>query len=126
MAEDLPGASSALESIYADAVGRVFVTGAVVRLELMNLIPAAAEGNQMRAVSSQQLILPMDGFVRSFEAMEQVMARLVENGIVQRRETPQVTTPVAGAVPGAPASVAPIPAAPSSSNFPDSGPMRRQ
>ena len=89
------------EELFADGIGDIAVTGSVVRIDLVSLSPNErdAKGNP-RAVFRQRVIMPLEGFVRMFGAVEQVMQKLVQSGIIERREGP-----AEGAAPPAPARI---------------------
>lgn len=70
---------------FADAFGAIQVTGQLVRIELMSVdIRAQANDKGQRPlIPTGQLIVPLDGFVRSFGAMNEIMQKLVEAGAVK-------------------------------------------
>ena len=86
--------------LFADSIFNVTVTGNLVRIDLgvAELGAANAEGKQeVRLVQSQQIAMPLDGFVRAVGIQEQVIRRLMADGVikVQPREAAE-TTPPAG------------------------------
>jgi hypothetical protein len=82
---------------FADSFGNMQVAGQVVRIELLVVDPAQppAEGQGPRLVSGGQLAVPLEGFVRSFGLMSQMMRRMEEAGIVRRNPPPNRAQPVA-------------------------------
>lgn len=80
-------------ALFADKILNVSVIGMLVRIDLGQLEPPEASGAQPRLVATQRLILPLDGFAASFGMLEAVMKKLVEDGLIQKR---QVTPPPAG------------------------------
>lgn len=74
--------------LFADGIGDIAVTGSVVRIDFVSLSPNErdAKGNP-RAVFRERVIMPLEGFVRMFGAVEQVMHKLVQSGIIERRDT---------------------------------------
>lgn len=84
--------------LFADSIFNVTVTGNLVRIDLgvAELGAANAEGKQeVRLVQSQQIAMPLDGFVRAVGIQEQVIRRLVADGVikVQPREAAATTPP---------------------------------
>lgn len=80
-------------ALFADKIVNVSVIGMLVRIELGQLEPPETSGGQPRLVTTQRLIMPLDGFAASFGMLEAVMKKLVEDGLVQKR---QVAAPPAG------------------------------
>ena len=72
--------------LFIDRVGNIVVTGSVVRIDLMVVDPTSvptATGEQgMKFELRNRLIIPMEGFVRSFSALESVIKKMVEAGVV--------------------------------------------
>lgn len=86
--------------LFADSIFNVTVTGNVVRIELgvAELGAANADGKQeVRLVQSQQIAMPLEGFVRAVGIQEQVVRRLINDGVIkmQPREAAAATTPPA-------------------------------
>jgi hypothetical protein len=84
--------------LFADSIFNVTVTGNLVRIDLgvAELGAANAEGKQeVRLVQSQQIAMPLDGFVRAVGIQEQVIRRLMADGVikVQPREAAETTPP---------------------------------
>ena len=70
---------------YADAVGEVTLTGPVVRIDLVSLSPTEKDDkNQPKAIFRERIVMPVDGFVRSFALMAQVMQQLEKQGVLRR------------------------------------------
>lgn len=87
--------------LFADSIFDVTVTGNLVRIELgvAELGAANAEGKQeVRLVQSQQIAMPLDGFVRAVGIQEQVMRRLIKDGMVKIQPRDKSETAPAGAV----------------------------
>ena len=87
---------------YADFVGGVTLTGAVVRLDLVSLSTTEKDDkDQPRVVLRQRVIMPVEGFIRSFAVMARVMEQLEKQGVIKRGTGPNAA-PVS---PGPPQSV---------------------
>jgi hypothetical protein len=73
------------EERYADAIGGIALTGPVVRIDLVSLSPTEKdEKEQPKAVFRQRIVMPLEGFVRSFGLMAQVMQQLEKQGLIRR------------------------------------------
>ena len=92
--------------LFADTIGAIAITGAVVRLDLVSLSTTEKDDkNQPKAVFRQRVVMPIEGFVRTFGLMAQTMQQLEKQGVIKRASgEPQVQAPAS------------IPA-PKSSNF---------
>lgn len=87
--------------LFADSIFNVTVAGNLVRIDLgvAELGAANAEGKQeVRLVKSQQIVMPLDGFVRAVGIQEQIARQLIKDGAVklQPREGAKAATPEAG------------------------------
>lgn len=84
------------QAIFSDSIFNVTVTGNLVRIDLgvTELGAANAEGKQeARLVQSQQIVMPLEGFVRAVGIQDQIVRRLINDGIVkiQPRENAPVS-----------------------------------
>ena len=74
------------DEIFADAVGAAAITGPVVRLDLVSMSPTEKdEKGQPKAAFRQRIVMPVDGFVRSFALMAQLMQQLEKQGVIKRQ-----------------------------------------
>jgi hypothetical protein len=79
--------STAKEGIFADGIGEITLSGGMVRLDLVTLVGSQNdESNKPRLEFSQRIVMPPDGFLRSFSAMENLVKQLVDAGLVKARE----------------------------------------
>jgi hypothetical protein len=70
---------------YADFVGGVTLTGTVVRLDLVSLSTTEKDDkDQPRTVIRERVVMPVEGFVRSFAVMARVMEQLEKQGVIKR------------------------------------------
>lgn len=75
------------DELFSDGIGDVTITGSIVRIDLMSLSHNERDAKgHAKPVFRQRVVMPLEGFVRSFSAMEQVMNRLVQAGVLERRE----------------------------------------
>ena len=75
-----------LEEFFADGIGEITLAGGMVRMDLVSLTgKQGEEGNEPRLEAQQRIVMPPDGFLRSFGAMENLVKQLVDAGIVKPR-----------------------------------------
>lgn len=87
-----------MQTNYADAIINIAITpGNMVRIELGIVTPiATGEGKQgISLTPTQNVVMSIDGFVRSFGVQEQVMQKLLADGLIKRREDDQQVANVA-------------------------------
>jgi hypothetical protein len=89
------------QELYADQIAEVTVTGSVVRIDLVSLSATERdEQQQPKAVFRQRIVMPLDGFIRSFRLMGQVVKQLGTRTNEQPKTTaanPQTTAPASAA-----------------------------
>ena len=103
--------------LFVDGIGGVVFTNGTVRIELVCASPfdsPTPNAGEPPMLPRQRLILPLDGFLRSFGVMQNLVNKLAQEGVVRR------TGPGATADPGAVLPVAPGPA---QAQVPKPGPM---
>ncbi|MBF0093667.1 MAG: hypothetical protein HQL34_03895 [Alphaproteobacteria bacterium] len=110
--------------VFADGIGEISVVGGVVRMDLVALSATERDAaNQPKMTFRQRIIMPVEAFLRAFEAQGDVMRRLADAGVVtisdeEKQPTSEMQTSTA-AKPVA-AQVAPAPTlsvSPRSPNF---------
>ncbi|MBF0271745.1 MAG: hypothetical protein HQL98_06770 [Magnetococcales bacterium] len=76
-----------MPDIFADAVQHVDFSGGLVRLELVSAYPPEKSGDdRINLQQSGRLIMPLDGFLSTFQAMQNLIDQLLKAGIVQKRQ----------------------------------------
>jgi hypothetical protein len=84
--------------IFADSIFNISVTGNLVRIDLgvTELGASNVDGKQeVRLVKSEQLVMPLDGFVRAVGIQDQIIRRLINDGVVKvqsREGAPEVAS----------------------------------
>ena len=74
------------KDIFADGIGEITLSGGMVRMDLVNLVGSQKDSeNKPKLEFSQRIVMPPDGFLRSFSAMENLVKQLVEAGLVKPR-----------------------------------------
>lgn len=83
-----------MQTNFADTILNITLTGTLVRLDLGTVVPLPQEeGKQQefRATPTQQLVMPLEGFVRSFGMQENMIKRLLADGVLKTTpNTPQI------------------------------------
>ena len=70
---------------YADTIGEIALTGSVVRLDLVVISTREKDDKgQPKSEFRQRVVMPLEGFVRSFGLMAQVMQQLEKQGVIKR------------------------------------------
>jgi hypothetical protein len=91
--------------LYADSIGEITVSGAIVRIDLVSLSATARDASGKPVPEfRQRVIMSVEGFANSYEVMQKAMHGLIEAGAIRR------TTPAergADAAPATPAGVKP-------------------
>ncbi len=73
--------------IFADGIGEISLSGGMVRLDLVSLIGSQNDpNNQPRFAPKGRIVMPPEGFLRSYSAMENLVKQLVDAGLVRPRE----------------------------------------
>jgi hypothetical protein len=75
------------EELYSDGFANIVVTGTIVRIDLMALVGQDAEGKP-KFEARRRLVMPLDGFLRSFTMTEDVVNKLQKAGVINRRTPP--------------------------------------
>lgn len=83
-----------MQTYYADAITNIAVTGTLVRIELATAtLTQGPDGKQeVKMVPSQQIVMPLEGFVRSVGVQEQIVRRLIADGVVKTQPAAGVET----------------------------------
>ena len=76
--------------IFADGIGEITLAGGMVRMDLVTLVGSQKdEENKPRLEFAQRVVMPPDGFLRSFSAMENLVKQLIDAGLVKPRDGEQ-------------------------------------
>ena len=87
--------------LYADGIGEITVTGAVVRIDLMSLSVTEKDGqNNPKPASCQRILMPVETFANAVDLMQEALGGMVEAGAVRRlhdvQKIPRIVPPEAG------------------------------
>ena len=91
--------------VFADGVGEVTLVGGMVRIDLVSLSHTDKdESGQAYLEHRQRIVMPPEGFLRSFSAMEDLVKQLVEAGVIRKGDdesAPIEATPASSEAPPA-------------------------
>lgn len=75
------------DELYADRVGEISITGAIVRIDLVSLSASQKDAaGQAVPVLRQRVIMSVEGFANSFDVLQKAMQGLIDAGAVRRTE----------------------------------------
>ncbi len=75
---------------FADGIGEITLSGGMVRMDLVTLVGSQNDPEKKpRLEFSRRIVMPPDGFLRSFSAMENLVKQLIEAGLVKPRDGEQ-------------------------------------
>lgn len=74
-----------MNTTFADTILNISLTGPLVRLDLGTVSAVTGQNGQqeLRATPTQQLVMPMDGFVRAFSLQEGLIKKLIADGVLK-------------------------------------------
>lgn len=73
------------KELFADAVAEITLTGPLARLDLASFsVREKDEKGQPKLELRQRVVMPLEGFVRTFGLMAQVMQQLEKQGVIKR------------------------------------------
>jgi hypothetical protein len=86
---------------FADGIGEITLSGGMVRMDLVTLVGTQNDPeNKPRLELSKRIVMPPDGFLRSFSAMENLVKQLIDAGLVKPRDGEQPVSAAKPAVDG--------------------------
>ena len=75
------------KEIFADGIGEITLSGGMVRIDLVSMVGTQKDKDQPPKLEHRQrIIMPPDGFLRSFSAMENLVKQLIDAGLVKPRD----------------------------------------
>ncbi len=75
--------------IFADGIGEIRLLGGMVRIDLISLGLWQLPASQQLPGSKARIIMPPEGFRRSFDTMHKLIDQLEENGVVEQKKASQ-------------------------------------
>ena len=71
--------------IFADGFGQIHFAGGMIRMDLVNLEPTE-EGKPPVPEATARLIVPPQGFLAMFNAMQQMIGKLEQAGLIKKND----------------------------------------
>jgi len=76
------------QELFADGIGEITLVGGMVRIDWVSLsVTERDEQGQPSLEFRQRVVMPPEGFLRSFSAMEDLVKKLVDAGVIRRQES---------------------------------------
>ena len=83
------------KEIFADGIGEITLSGGMVRMDLVSMVGTQKSKDQPPQLEfRQRVVMPPDGFLRSFSAMENLVKQLIDAGLVKPRDGENQDSPV--------------------------------
>jgi hypothetical protein len=83
--------------LYADTIGEITVSGAIVRIDLVSLSATQRDANNQPVPElRQRVIMSIEGFANSFEVLQKAMQGLIEAGAIRRTTQDERSATVSG------------------------------
>lgn len=77
-----------IQDFYADGIGQITLAGGMVRMDLITLASTGkADSKDQKFDVKHRVIMPPDGFLKSFSAMENLVKQLIDAGLVKPRDS---------------------------------------
>ena len=73
------------KEIFADGIGQIHFAGNMVRFDFLTLQPEE-NGKAPVPRSNIRVIMPPQGFLNSFNSMQQLINKLVDAGVLKKNE----------------------------------------
>ena len=73
------------KEIFADGIGQIHFAGGMVRYDFVTLQPEK-EGTAPVPKATVRIIMPPQGFLATFNSMQQLIDKLLDAGILQKNE----------------------------------------
>ena len=80
-----------MHTTFADTILHIAVTGNLVRLDLGTVIPEQSNDgkHELRTTPTQQVVMPLEGFARAFGMQEQIIKKLIADGVLKAHSEPK-------------------------------------
>ena len=90
-----------MQTHFADAAINISMTGSLVRIDFGTVVPAAsndAEKREVKVSHNHQLVMPLEGFLRLYGMQEQIVKKLIADGVI--KQAPTAAQNAIGNIPG--------------------------
>ena len=73
------------QEIFVDGIGKIHFSGGMVRYDMVTLEPSE-NSKEPTPEEKVRIIMPPEGFLRTFNTMQRLIDQLLEAGVLQKRE----------------------------------------
>jgi hypothetical protein len=73
-----------MPQIFVDRILHIAVTGNLVRIEVGAAKVPRSPGDSLEVETTMTLVMPIEGFVQSFGAMDAIVNQMVKDGVVTK------------------------------------------
>ena len=86
-----------MQTTFSDTILNISITGNLVRIDLGTIAQIQTnDGKQeLRATPTQQVVMPMEGFLRAFSMQEQIIKKLVADGVLKAQPASETQPDIA-------------------------------
>jgi hypothetical protein len=85
-----------MQTIFADTAVNISLTGPLIRIELGTVSPSPQQAGEEKPSSKltahTQLVMPLEGFLRAFGMQEQVVKKLIADGVIKQAPATSTNT----------------------------------
>lgn len=74
------------KEIFIDGIGQIHFLNGMVRYDLISLQPNPKDAKQPVPELKARIIMPPEGFLRTFDTMQKLIDQLSEAGIIKKKE----------------------------------------
>ncbi len=74
------------KEIFADGIGQIHFVGGMVRYDFITLNPIE-NGKNPEVKASVRVIMPPQGFLNTFNSMQQLIDKLIDAGVLTKNES---------------------------------------
>jgi hypothetical protein len=74
------------KEIFADGIGQIHFAGGMVRFDFVTLQPDPEGKNEPSPEYNERIIMPPQGFLNTFNSMQNLIDKLVEAGVLTKND----------------------------------------
>ena len=75
------------DELYSDVIRNITVSGSVVRIDFASMAVDKTNDEGVPLLDHRQrVVMPLDGFVRSYEEILKIISHLEEQGVISKRD----------------------------------------
>jgi len=74
------------KEVFVDGVGQIHFTGGMIRLDFITIQPNGENGEDVKPEVKERVIMTPQGFLSVYGTMNQLIEKLVENGVLGRKD----------------------------------------